>query len=106
MIDGEQSEVLALLEIGPDGPLQALQQTLTHSKPHALEGMPDGRGIRVAFLSMHPISRQQTIQPLPPLIRPSESLDPVFTTLPPSLWSPSARPWGVERWRWRSIWMG
>ncbi|MFO8238323.1 MAG: endonuclease/exonuclease/phosphatase family protein [Prochlorococcaceae cyanobacterium] len=78
VIDGEQPDVLALQEIGPDGALEALQQALTHSMPHALEGIPDRRGIRVAFLSKHPISRQHTIQRFPPLIRPVQAVDPVF----------------------------
>jgi endonuclease/exonuclease/phosphatase family metal-dependent hydrolase len=78
VIDREQPDVLALQEVGPNGALAALQQALTHAMPHALEGIPDGRGIRVAFRSRHPVTSQHTIQPFPPLLRPVQTVDPVF----------------------------
>ena len=56
VIDSQRPDVLALQEIGPAGALQALQAALAHLLPHALEGVPDGRGIRVAFLSRYPFS--------------------------------------------------
>lgn len=103
VIDGEQPDVLALQEIGPDGALQALLQALTHSMPHAFEGIPDGRGIRVAFLSKHPISRQHAIQPFPLLIRPVQAVDPVFYDPATEPDETPTRPWAAEHWKLRSI---
>lgn len=57
VIDQQQPDLLALQEIGPDGALEALQEALGDPMPHALEGQPDGRGIRVAFLSTLPFAR-------------------------------------------------
>jgi len=51
VIEQHQPDVLALQEVGPDGALAALQDALATPMPHALEGLPDSRGIRVAFLS-------------------------------------------------------
>lgn len=82
-IDEEQPDVLALQEIGPNGALAALQQALTHSMPHAAEGVPEAggepnRAIRVAFLSTKPLSAIRSISPFPDLIRPVQQKDPVF----------------------------
>ena len=44
--------VVALQEVGGEGPLEDLQGALGGSYPHrAVSDFPDGRGIRVAFLS-------------------------------------------------------
>ncbi len=51
VINQERPHVPALQEIGPNGALGHLQAALTHQMPHAIEGQPDRRGIRVAFLS-------------------------------------------------------
>ena len=78
VIERHRPDVLALQEIGPDGALAALQQALTTAMPHALEGEPDGRGIRVAFLSRLPFTGSTHLRPFPPGIRPLQERDPIF----------------------------
>jgi len=78
VIDSQQPDLLALQEVGPDGALQALQAALATPLPHALEGEPDARGIRVAFLSRLPFTATRSIQAFPELIHPVQARDPVF----------------------------
>jgi hypothetical protein len=79
LIDQEQPHVLALQEVGPDGALAQLQAALTHAMPHAVEGQPDRRGIRVAFLSTHPfLVPPRHLRPFPAPVRPVQTKDPVF----------------------------
>jgi hypothetical protein len=78
VIDREQPDVLALQEIGPDGALAALQGALATPMPHALAGEPDGRGIRVAFLSRLPFTSSAEIRPFPTLIQPVQQKDQIF----------------------------
>lgn len=55
-------DVVALQEVGGDGPLADLQEALEGAYPHrAASGFPDGRGIRVAFLSKHPVAEREDI---------------------------------------------
>lgn len=46
VIDCQQPDLPALQEVGPNGALQALQDALATTLPHALEGEPDHRGAR------------------------------------------------------------
>ncbi len=78
VIDSQRPDVLALQEIGPNGALQALQGALTTPLPHALAGEPDGRGIRVAFLSRDRFGTSRSIQSVPEMIVPVQARDPVF----------------------------
>lgn len=78
VIDRARPDILALQEIGPDGALGRLQAALAHPMPHALEGQPDQRGIRVAFLSTHAFNSSQHLRPFPQLVRPVQVKDPVF----------------------------
>ena len=78
VIDSQRPDVLALQEIGPAGALHALQAALAHLLPHALEGVPDCRGIRVAFLSRYPFSTSRSIVAFPEMIAPVQARDPVF----------------------------
>jgi endonuclease/exonuclease/phosphatase family metal-dependent hydrolase len=78
VIDREQPDVLALQEIGPDGALQALRGALATPMPNALAGQPDGRGIRVAFLSRLPFTSSAEIRPFPTLIQPVQQKDQIF----------------------------
>lgn len=49
-------DVVALHELGGEEPLRDLQQALGGAYPHrAVSAFPDRRGIRVAFLSKHPL---------------------------------------------------
>jgi len=81
VINQAQPDVLALQEVGPDGVLGQLQATLTHHMPHAIEGQPGSRGIRVAFLSTEPFAATRHLRPFPNLIRPVQARDPIFDVL-------------------------
>jgi endonuclease/exonuclease/phosphatase family metal-dependent hydrolase len=81
VIDHTKPDVLALQEVGPDGVLGLLQGVLTHQLPHAIEGQPDGRGIRVAFLSTVPFDATRHIRPFPNLVRAVQTKDPIFDNL-------------------------
>ncbi|MCB0107590.1 MAG: endonuclease/exonuclease/phosphatase family protein [Caldilineaceae bacterium] len=78
VIDHVQPDILALQEVGPDGVLSRLQAALAHMMPHAIDGQPDRRGIRVAFLSTKPFEATNHIRPFPQPIRPVQSKDPIF----------------------------
>ena len=78
VIDQERPHVLALQEVGPNGALDQLQAALTHPMPHAIEGQPDDRGIRVAFLSTEQFQSTRHLRPFPNLIRPVQAKDPIF----------------------------
>jgi endonuclease/exonuclease/phosphatase family metal-dependent hydrolase len=59
--------VVALQEVGGEGPLEDLQGALGGSYPHrAVSAFPDGRGIRVAFLSKHTVEESEDIVDFPP----------------------------------------
>ncbi len=61
------SDVVALQEVGGEGPLEDLQGALGGSYPHrAVSAFPDGRGIRVAFLSKHAVEEREDIVNFPP----------------------------------------
>jgi hypothetical protein len=51
VIDQARPHVLALQEVGPLDALTPLQATLDWQMRHIALGIPDARGIRVAFLS-------------------------------------------------------
>jgi hypothetical protein len=78
VIDQAAPHVLALQEIGPDGALDRLRNALAHPMPHAIEGQPDDRGIRVAFLSTGQFQSSLHLRPFPDLIRPVQARDPIF----------------------------
>src|SRR6266542_289005 len=78
VINQAQPHVLALQEVGPDGVLDQLQAALTHQMPHAIEGQPDGREIRVAFLSTVQFDATRHLRPFPKLIRPGQTKEPSF----------------------------
>lgn len=78
VIDQERPDLLALQEVGPDGVIDRLQATLAHPMPHAIEGQPDRRGIRVAILSTTPLIASRHLRPFPHLVRPVQVKDPVF----------------------------
>lgn len=65
-INQNAPDVVALQEIGGNGPLQDLQQSLDGTYPHrAVSTSPDGRGIRVGFLSTLPIDEEIEIVDFP-----------------------------------------
>jgi endonuclease/exonuclease/phosphatase family metal-dependent hydrolase len=60
-------DFVALQEIGGLEPLHDLQQALGGTYPNrAISAFPDGRGIRVAFLSKHAVDQQEDIVDFPP----------------------------------------
>jgi endonuclease/exonuclease/phosphatase family metal-dependent hydrolase len=55
VLDAQRPDVAALQELGPPEVVAQLQDRLTHQLPHQqLSAHPDGRGIRVGFLSHLP----------------------------------------------------
>lgn len=67
VIDRLDPDVVALQEVGGEEPLQGLQQALGGAYPHrAVSAFPDGRGIRVAFLSKHAVDEQTDMVDFPP----------------------------------------
>jgi len=66
VIGGLDPDAVALQEVGGEEELADLQDALGGGYPHqAASGFPDGRGIRVAFLSKHPIEEQEDIVEFP-----------------------------------------
>lgn len=60
-------DIVALQEIGGVEPLHDLQQALGGNYMHrAVSAFPDGRGIRVSFLSKHTVDEQEDIVDFPP----------------------------------------
>lgn len=58
---------MALQEVGGEEPLHDLQQTLGGAYGHrVVSAFPDLRGIRVAFLSKHPVDKRVDIADFPP----------------------------------------
>jgi len=81
VINQAQPHVLALQEVGPDGVLGQLQAALTHEMPHAIEGQPDGREIRVAILSTVQFVATRHLRPFPDFIGSVQNKDPIFDNL-------------------------
>ena len=65
VIDDVEPDVLCLQEIGTDGALAALQDTLGHEMPYRALGMPDERDIRVGFLSTRELHDLIDVRPFP-----------------------------------------
>ncbi len=61
-------DVVALQELGGEEPLRDLQQALGGAYPHrGVSAFPDRRGMRVAFISKHPVDEPpEDIVDLPP----------------------------------------
>lgn len=60
-------DVVALQEVGGEEPLGGLQQALGGTYPHrATSAFPDGRGIRVAFLSKYAVDERTDMVDFPP----------------------------------------
>lgn len=59
-------DVVALQEVGSEEPLEDLQGALDGAYPHrAVSDSPDGRGIRVAFLSQHDVAEREDVVEFP-----------------------------------------
>lgn len=66
VINRLNADVVGLQEVGGDEPIEDLQQALAGTYPHrAVSAFPDGRGIRVAFLSKLPVQEQDEIVDFP-----------------------------------------
>ena len=67
VINQQSPDVLGLQEIGGEEPLLDLQQALGGTYPNRIvSAFPDGRGIRVAFLTKHEVSMVEDIADFPP----------------------------------------
>jgi len=67
VITGANPDVVALQEIGGEEPVHDLQEALAGLYPHrAVSNFPDGRGIRVAFISQLPLMNPQDLVDFPP----------------------------------------
>ncbi len=76
VIDAAQPDVVGLQEVGPPAVIQVLQDALAHALPErAVSDLPDGRGIRVAFLSRVPITDVVQITELPAHLAPVQIAD-------------------------------
>lgn len=66
VIDDLSPDVVALQEVGGDGALEDLQGALDGTYPHReVSAFPDGRGIRVAFLSRHAVEEREDVVEFP-----------------------------------------
>lgn len=70
IVDIARPHVLALQEVGDDAVVARFQQALTWRLPHRALGVPDDRGIRVAFCSARVIRRPTDVWDFPPRLSP------------------------------------
>jgi predicted extracellular nuclease len=75
VIRGFAPHVLALQEVGSDAALAALQAAVAPTLPHRLLGLPDARGIRVAFLSRRVLRDRVDVSAFPPQLLPTQTGD-------------------------------
>jgi hypothetical protein len=95
VLDAQQPDVAALQELGPPEVLAQLQDQLDHKLPHRqVREHPDGRGIRVGFLSRLPLQTRCSWTPSPPPWPRCRSA--TKTTTRPRRWQ-RRRPWGAGR---------
>lgn len=92
VIDQAQPHVLALQELGPEPALIALQNALGHQMPHRAIAPPDGRGIRVGFLSTRVLHDAEPISLFPPGLLPIQASDDPAGPDGPRLMNQMGRP--------------
>lgn len=92
VIDQARPHIVALQELGPQGALDALQQSLQHPMRYSAIGVPDGRGIRVGFLSQRVIRDPTNIALFPPDLLPVQASDDPPGPIGPTLLNQIARP--------------
>lgn len=92
VIDRTRPHVLALQELGPQEALDALQRSLQPRMPYSVLGVPDGRGIRVGFLSQRVIRDPINIALFPPDLLPVQASDDPPGPIGPTLFNQIARP--------------
>ncbi len=78
VIDRGRPHVLALQEVGEASELAQLQRALSWSMPYRALGVPDDRGIRVAFLSTRVIRDAIDVTVYPPGLLPVQVGDDPF----------------------------
>ena len=83
VIDTVEPHVLALQEVGTDTTLARLQGALTHTMRHRVLGVPDDRGIRVAYLSTRVIREPRNITFFPFGLLPVQAGDNPFGSAGP-----------------------
>lgn len=92
VIDRARPHVVALQELGPQGALDSLQQSLQHPMRYSVIGVPDSRGIRVGFLSQRVIHNPRNIALFPPDLLPVQASDDPPGPVGPTLFNQIARP--------------
>jgi endonuclease/exonuclease/phosphatase family metal-dependent hydrolase len=75
VIDQHNPHVVALQEVGGEQALERLQAVLTIPMPHRAVGVPDGRGIRVGFISRLVLLQRVDIQSFPAGLLPIQAGD-------------------------------
>ena len=86
VIDGFRPHVLALQEVGSPAALRALQVALEWDMPHSELGDPDGRNIRVAFLSVRVLREVIRVREFPSRLLPVQvGDDPPGSAGPPTM---------------------
>ncbi len=86
VIDDIEPHVLALQEVGTDPTVARLQAALSHTMRHRVLGVPDDRGIRVAYLSTRVIRQPRNLRFFPPGLLPVQvGDDPADPNGPPTM---------------------
>jgi endonuclease/exonuclease/phosphatase family metal-dependent hydrolase len=75
MINGEDPDLLSLQEVGDDQAVNDLKALLNGSWYQQVSTLPDVRGIRVAWLSRHPIADSEEISAFPAKLQPVQQDD-------------------------------
>lgn len=92
VIDATRPHVLALQEVGPEPALVALRDALSWSMPHMALGVPDTRGIRVAFLATRQLTQVTSVALFPPGLLPVQVSDDPPGPTGPTLMNQLGRP--------------
>jgi len=78
VIAAVEPDVLAVQEIGDDDVVADLNDACGDRFPHRATGSPDGRGIRVALLSAHPLGDVRDVTTFPAGVLPVQVRDITF----------------------------
>ena len=92
-IGGLDPDVLAVQEVGDPTALRELAERIGGGYDHAVTAAPDGRRIRVGFLSRLPLANVQGIAPFAAGL-------PVSRLMTPTSWRPQ---WGGPHWSRKSL---
>src|SRR5215210_6713087 len=79
VINAQTPDVLGVQEVGDPDALADLLALLEGDWHQRVSAHPDGRGIRVACLSRHPITAHMDVVAFPPPLEPVYTSDPAAT---------------------------